>query len=125
MQSRLGEASHPKTRAKLATLLQHAQRGVLANPTATPRDLAMFVYATADAGLAAEEAAREKAKAASGAALGGAGGAGEIPYCAVLVLCTRGRMLSGGGWAGRPQPARCLPEERAALKSWSVGRRCR
>ncbi len=33
VQSRLGEASHPKTRNKLAQLLQHAARGVLANPT--------------------------------------------------------------------------------------------
>lgn len=33
VQSRLGEASHPKTRSKLAQLLQHAARGVLANPT--------------------------------------------------------------------------------------------
>ena len=33
LQSRLGEASHPKTRAKLAQLLQHAARGVLGNPT--------------------------------------------------------------------------------------------
>lgn len=32
-QSRLGEASQPKTRTKLAQLLQHAARGVLGNPT--------------------------------------------------------------------------------------------
>lgn len=77
MQSRLGEASNPKTRAKLSTLLQHASRGVLANPTAAPRDLAMFVFATADAGLVGEEAARDKAKGAAGAATAnGAGGRG-------------------------------------------------
>lgn len=35
-QSRLGEASHPKTRTKLANLLQHAARGVLGNPTGEP-----------------------------------------------------------------------------------------
>ena len=35
-QSRLGAASHPKTRAKLASLLQHAARGVLGNPTGEP-----------------------------------------------------------------------------------------
>ena len=33
LQSRLGECSNPKTRNKLALLLQHASRGVLANPT--------------------------------------------------------------------------------------------
>jgi len=33
VQSRLAEASHPKTRSKLSALLQHAARGVLANPT--------------------------------------------------------------------------------------------
>lgn len=33
MQSRLAEASQPKTRTKLAQLLQHAARGVLGNPT--------------------------------------------------------------------------------------------
>ncbi|PSC76593.1 small subunit processome component 20-like protein [Micractinium conductrix] len=69
VQSRLAEASLPKTRGKLATLLVHAARGVLANPTATPDDLCMFFFATADSGLAAEEAARDKAKAAAGAAV--------------------------------------------------------
>lgn len=33
LQSRLAEASQPKTRTKLAQLLQHAARGVLGNPT--------------------------------------------------------------------------------------------
>lgn len=33
LQSRLGEASQPKTRTKLGQLLQHAARGVLGNPT--------------------------------------------------------------------------------------------
>ncbi|KAL4860053.1 Small subunit processome component 20 [Chlorella vulgaris] len=69
VQSRLGEASNPKVRTKLSQLLMHATRGVLVNPTATPRDICMFFYATADSGLTAEEAAREKAKAAAGAAI--------------------------------------------------------
>ncbi|PRW58885.1 small subunit processome component 20-like protein [Chlorella sorokiniana] len=69
VQSRLGEASQPKTRTKLAQLLQHAARGVLGNPTATAEDICMFFFATADSGLAAEEAARDKAKAAAGAAV--------------------------------------------------------
>ncbi|EFN57812.1 hypothetical protein CHLNCDRAFT_51116 [Chlorella variabilis] len=93
--SRLGEASHPKTRTKLSMLLQHAARGVLANPTgegpclvqgrvarrpaagSTPEDICMFFFATADAGLAAEEAARGKAKAAAGAAMPTGKGEGE------------------------------------------------
>ncbi|KAL4434124.1 hypothetical protein ABPG75_000565 [Micractinium tetrahymenae] len=77
VQSRLGEASHPKTRNKLALLLQHAARGALANPTATAEDVCMFFFATADAGLAAEEAAREKAKAAAGAAVPTGRGEGD------------------------------------------------
>ena len=99
MQSRLAEASLPKTRGKLATLLVHAARGVLANPTATPDDLCMFFFATADSGLAAEEAARDKAKAAAGAAVpsgGAAHGARAAlsPWLAdnlllMLAACTR------------------------------------
>lgn len=65
---RLAEASHPKTRAKLSALLQHASRGVLLNPTATPQDICELVFAVASSGLAAEEAARDVARGASGAA---------------------------------------------------------
>jgi hypothetical protein len=46
----------------------------------------MFFYATADSGLTAEEAAREKAKAAAGAAIpNGAAMAGCLPYHAMLL----------------------------------------
>lgn len=38
-------------------------------PAAMAEDICMFFFATADSGLAAEEAARDKAKAASGAAV--------------------------------------------------------
>jgi hypothetical protein len=36
---RLEQASNPKMRAKLVQLLQHAGRGLQANPTATPEDV--------------------------------------------------------------------------------------
>ena len=47
---------------------------------ATAEDICMFFFATADSGLAAEEAARDKAKAASGAAVptGGLGRAAGL-----------------------------------------------
>lgn len=64
----LHEASKPKIRTKLTLLLQHASRGALTNVTAKPKDFCEFVYAVVNAGIAAEEAARDKAKAASGAA---------------------------------------------------------
>eukprot|EP00887_Chlorella_sp_A99_P000887 scaffold5.g887.t1 len=69
VRDRLAEASHPKTRTKLQTLLQSAVRGCLANPTATAEDICMFLFATAEAGLAAEEAAREAAEGEAGAAV--------------------------------------------------------
>jgi U3 small nucleolar RNA-associated protein 20 len=82
VRARLGLASHPKTRNKLAALLQAASRGVLANPTASPRDICEFVFAVADTGLAAEEATRAAATAAAEAALAIAGGGGAAPAAA-------------------------------------------
>ena len=61
-------------------MLRHAASPLLLPTAATAEDVCMFFFATADAGLTAEEAAREKAKAAAGAAVpsgeerGGAGG---------------------------------------------------
>jgi U3 small nucleolar RNA-associated protein 20 len=69
VRDRLAHASHPKTRAKLGMLLQYASQGLLANATTTSRDLCELVYAISDVGLAAEEAAREKALGASGVAI--------------------------------------------------------
>ena len=74
VRSRLHDASHPKIRSKLAQLLHHASAGLLTNATATPRDICELVFAITDAGLAAEEAARDKATAASGAAVRTEGG---------------------------------------------------
>ncbi len=65
---RLGEASNPKVRAQLAGLLQAALRGGAANPTAAADDVAVFVYASLEGGLAAEEAAAAAAAAATQAA---------------------------------------------------------
>ena len=69
VRTRLADASNPKVRSKLALLLQNASQGLLNNPTATPRDICELVYAIADAGLSAEEAARNKAATESGAAV--------------------------------------------------------
>ncbi|KAL4521880.1 hypothetical protein Ndes2526B_g01987 [Nannochloris sp. 'desiccata'] len=69
VRDRLCHASHPKTRAKLGMLLQYASQGLLANATTTSRDLCELVYAISDAGLSAEEAAREKALGGSGVAI--------------------------------------------------------
>ncbi len=66
---RLHEAGTPKVRAKLSQLLQFAARGVQANATAGPHELLLFVHSTLEEGLAAEEAARERAKQAAGAAV--------------------------------------------------------
>lgn len=50
-------------RNKLSQLLQHAARGVHANPTAGPTALAVWVHAALSGGLQREEAARERVKA--------------------------------------------------------------
>ena len=68
VRNKLPEASNPKVRSKVAALLQSASVGLLANPTATAQDVCELVYAIVTTGLDAEEAAREKAGAASGAA---------------------------------------------------------
>ena len=75
IQSRLGDASSPKIRTKLSTLLQHAARGVLANPTMKSKDLCEFVYAVADTGLRSEEIALKLAREASGSAASSMAGA--------------------------------------------------
>ena len=125
VRARLGEASSPRVRAKLAQLLQAAARGALANPTTTPEALCQFFYATADAGLAAEEASRARAGAASGAAVRtGAGAAGEsaadsaalhqhlLVEFALLLLAgglKRGRVLSAKDPAAAPLLDPLLP----------------
>lgn len=56
-------------RSKLTLLLQSAAHGVAKNPTAGPADVMTFVFATLQDGLAAEEAARERAAAEAEAAM--------------------------------------------------------
>lgn len=65
----LPDASQPKVYNKLSSLLQHASRGILANPTAQPQDLMVFVHGVLEGGLAQQEAAREAAEAEATAAV--------------------------------------------------------
>lgn len=74
MKRRLGEANNPKTRNKLAQLLQYATRGVNSNTTAQPADVLVFVHSVLSDGLAAEEGARARAQAVAAAALPRGGG---------------------------------------------------
>lgn len=69
VRTHLPDASQPKVYNKLASLLQHASRGILANPTAQPQDLMTFVHGILEGGLAQEEAAREAAEAEATAAI--------------------------------------------------------
>jgi hypothetical protein len=57
-------------RNRLNHLLQHAVRGMLANPTARPAAVATWVQLTLEEGVGVEEAARVKARRAVGAADG-------------------------------------------------------
>lgn len=69
VRTHLSDASQPKVYNKLSSLLQHASRGILANPTAQPQDLMVFVHGVLAGGLAQEEAAREAAEAEATAAV--------------------------------------------------------
>ena len=69
VRTHLSDASQPKVYNKLSSLLQHASRGILANPTAQPQDLMVFVHGVLEGGLAQEEAAREAAEAEATAAV--------------------------------------------------------
>jgi hypothetical protein len=50
VRKRLPEAGDPRVRNKLAALLQHAARGVAANPTAVPADLLLFCHGVLEDG---------------------------------------------------------------------------
>lgn len=69
VRTHLSEASQPKVYNKLSSLLQHASRGIMANPTAQPQDLMVFVHGVLEGGLAQEEAAREAAESEATAAV--------------------------------------------------------
>lgn len=68
IRERLPAASSPSVRAKLSQLLQHAARGVAANPSAGGAPLAEFLFGLLDGCVSREEAARARAKEAVGAA---------------------------------------------------------
>lgn len=51
VRDRLPEAGDPRVRNKLAALLQHAARGVAANPTAAPADLLLFCHGVLEDGV--------------------------------------------------------------------------
>lgn len=63
VRSHLANASQPKVYNQLANLLQHASRGISANPTATPEHIMVFIHGVLEGGLAQEEAARKLAEA--------------------------------------------------------------
>ena len=71
VRTHLVEASQPRVYNKLSSLLQHASRGILANPTAQHQDLMVFVHGVLEGGLAQEEAAQEAAEAEATAAVRG------------------------------------------------------
>lgn len=68
VRDRLQAASSPTVRGKLQQLLQHAARGVAANPSAAPAPLAEFLRALLEGTVSREEAARARARAAVAAA---------------------------------------------------------
>ena len=65
VRTRLAEGPGPKARKQLESLLQHAVRGIAANPTATLEDLLVFVHGTLQHGLAQEARSVELSQAAA------------------------------------------------------------
>ncbi len=61
VREKLPAASSPTIRGKLQQLLQHAARGVAANPTASPAALSAFLAGLLGGCVAREEAARARA----------------------------------------------------------------
>ena len=93
VRTHLADASQPKVYNQLANLLQHASRGISANPTATPQDVMVFIHGVLEGGLAQEEAARQLAEAEATAAVHVADGAGWWPWvvCNMLQILFRAR----------------------------------
>ncbi|KAK9843296.1 hypothetical protein WJX74_009992 [Apatococcus lobatus] len=65
VRARLAEGPGPRARKQLENLLQHAVRGIAANPTATLEDLLVFVHGTLQHGLAQEARSVEVSQAAA------------------------------------------------------------
>ena len=78
---RLPEAGSPGVRAKLVALLQAAARGIGANPTAAPADVLLFVHGVLETGMAAEEDAALRARAAAEAVGQATIGAQPLLWC--------------------------------------------
>lgn len=79
VRERLAEASAPRTRNILTTLLQHAGRGVAANSGATSADILMYSYQQLKRTLAAEAARRTVEAVAQNAGASGDGSASGTP----------------------------------------------
>lgn len=73
MRDRLSQAGNPAVRLKLSHLLDAVQKGLAANPTATPEDVLVFVSGVLETVVPAEVAAAQKAEAAAEAASRGEG----------------------------------------------------
>eukprot|EP00897_Mesotaenium_endlicherianum_P002352 jgi/Mesen1/2144/ME000152S01235 len=56
VRANLGRSLDPKVRVKVEEMLRHLSAGVLANPTATPSDVLVFVHALVEDGVAGERA---------------------------------------------------------------------
>lgn len=110
----LHTASSPSVRNKLSQLLQHAARGVHANPTARPIPLAVWVHGCLDSGLKREEAARERAKAAVGGATGEVGDKRANAKVAAVGSVIQGTVAG----VGKAKRAGLSVEDAAALHEW-------
>ncbi|KAL6760906.1 armadillo-type protein [Haematococcus lacustris] len=113
----LPSASSPSVRNKLSQLLQHAARGLHANPTARAQPLAVWVHATLSGGLAREEAARAQAKAAVEAAMGPVAGLGKRNQVAAVGSVLQATVSQSG--KAKKGAARS-EEEQAALHEYLV-----
>uniref|UniRef100_A0A7S3R808 U3 small nucleolar RNA-associated protein 20 domain-containing protein n=1 Tax=Dunaliella tertiolecta TaxID=3047 RepID=A0A7S3R808_DUNTE len=118
VRAHLHRASSPSVRNKLSQLLQHAARGVHANPTAGPTALAVWVHRALAGGLEREEAARERAKAdVQGATSAAAehGGAVRDPVAPVGHI-----IQSTVSSSGKATKRALSPEDAAALHEYLI-----
>lgn len=135
VRERLPDASAPRTRNILTTLLQHAARGIAANTAATSADVLMYAYRQLKRSLAAE-AARKALEAvpqfAGGGGAGPAAGGPEPPavggpheelvtefaLSVLLQHARRGRLEVGdAGVRGRAAPLLPLLADALAARS--------
>lgn len=131
VRERLPDASTPRTRNILATLLQHAARGVAANDGATSADVLMYAYRQLKRSLAADAARRELEATQLTAGSEGAGDAAvaaeggpheelvtEFALSVLLQRVRRGRLEVGeGDVRGRAAPLLPLLADVVATRS--------